>query len=230
MRPSQEKQRHSAVPVPARRTRPVHYRLTKTEAELQAEAQAKRAERIAVLQRDDDDYTDFLYSMLGTAVFFFLVQIVASVMIANYLGVAVSIKVWAKVLPYIELRGGLTEFIKVTTYSTAATVLLGTVRSMATLAFWRKNIQVVDGRATALLMSGLLLAYQYIRHLMNPPVIDTWIYAQTMAGVVAATVIYLGFRPTGHQSAPAESPARPTRVERALSPTQATEQGKRIPR
>ncbi len=143
--------------------------------------------------------------MLGTAIFFFVVQTLASIMIANFQGVTITIKLWNHLLPYIELRGDLNRFVFITTWSSATTVLLGSLRAMAALAFQRKNVQILDGRATALLMGGLLLAYQYIRHALNPPVIDTWIYAQTMAGVVAATVVYLGFRPTGHQSAPAES-------------------------
>ncbi len=230
MRSSQEKQRKSAAPVPARRTRPVQYRLTKSDAEIQAEARVKRAERVALLDRDEDDYSEFLYAVLGTAVFFFLVQTLSSVLIANYRGAVITIESWKHVLPYIQIAGSPASFIEVTTWSTAATVLLGSARTMHALAFQRKNLQVLDGRATALLMGGLLLAYEYLRHLIDPPVIDTWIYAQTMAGVVAATVIYLGFRPTGHQSAHAEQRARPTRDDRAISPTQATEQRKRLQR
>ncbi len=195
---------------------------------MHAEAQAQRAQRTAVLD-NEEDYTEFLYSMFGTAVFFFIVQTLASLVIANFVDMTITVKLWKFVLPYIELRGNLTDFVKITTWSSTATVLLGSLRAMAALVFLRKKVQVLDGQATALLMGGLLLAYQYIRHMLNPPVIDTWVYAQTMAGIVAATVIYLGFRPTGHQSAPAEPRTRPTRVERSIPPKQLSNEKSKQP-
>ena len=226
MRSSQEKQRTRAAPTPTRRTRPVHYRLTKSEAEVEAEARAIRNQRATSIRRDDDDYTPFLLSMLGTAIFFFVVQTLASILIANYQGATIEIDLWMHVAPYILMTVEPSSFVAITTWSSVTTVVLGTLRAMSALVFQRKNPQVIDGRSTALLMGGLLLVYQYVRHTFNPPLIDTWVYAQTMAGIVAATVIYLGFRPTVHQSAYAERSARSTPVERTASPTQTTEQRK----
>ncbi len=223
MRTSQEKQRQRTAPAPARRTRPVHYRLTKSEAEIAAEAGERRSQPPASAS-DEEDYSPFLYSMLGTAMFVFLVQTISSLIIANYFGASIGIELWFGLMPYIQLTVSPSSFISISTWASVATVLVATLRSMFALAFLRKSRQVLDGRAMGLVMGGLLLVYQYIRHLLNPPLIDTWVYAQTMAGVVAATVIYLGFRPTGHQSAHAERAARPTRVGRSTNPTQATEQ------
>lgn len=223
MRSSQEKQRGRIASTPARRTRPVHYRLTKTEAEIEAEVRARRVERSAALVYEDD-YSPFLLSVLGTAVFVFMIQAFSSLLIANYHGAEIRIDFWLGVFPFIKFYVTPASYLAITTWATVTTVVLITLRALAAVTFRRDNIQVLDGRATALLMAGLLLVYQYIRHLLSPPVVDTWIFAQAMAGVIAATVIYLGFRPTGNQSAPAERTTRPTRVERFSPSTQATEQ------
>ena len=178
---------------------------------------------------DGEDYSDFMAGVFGTAIVMFVAQVLSSVMIANWFGATIQLALAFGFVPFLQIEAGPSVFVDIATWSTVATVAVVSTRVMVVLAFRRSSPQMLDGRAMGLLMSGLLLFYQFLRHVMSDvPIVDTWVFAQAAAGVIAATVIYLGFRPDGAQSARAETPRRPTRVERSTPSTQATNPRKSI--
>ncbi len=204
--------------VPARRNRPVQYRLTRPEDE----SIRRPAEPPAPVDPTEEDYTEYLQGVFGIALVMFFTQAIGSIAIANYLGVTISLRAALYVLPYIEILATAGQIIDITTMSTAATAIVVVLRVLFGLVFRRTRPQTIDGRATGLLMVGVLVMLQYGRHVLAQPVIDTWVIAQVAAGVVAATVIYLGFRPGVPLSAHAVPRVRPTRIERSKPSTRAT--------
>lgn len=200
--------------VARRRAKPIEYRLHREEPVRSAASVRPTA---AEPEQTEDDYTPFMMSMLGTAVVMFAIQAIGAVIIANWIGAQVSLKVALYVLPYVEILASPTDFMRIATWSTVVTVIAVSLRSLTALAMRRGEIQVIDGRATGLLMAGVLLIMQLIRHRLGPPLIDTWIVGQSAASLIAATVIYLGFRPDDRSVAP-ERPTRRASSSRRETP------------
>ncbi len=204
--------------VPTRRARSVQYRLTRPDDE----STPRSTEIPESGELGEEDYTEFLQGVFGIALVMFFAQALGSIAIANYLGVTISLRAALYVFPYIEILATGGQIIDITTMSTALTATVVVLRVLFGLIFRRSQLQTIDGRATGLLMVGVLVILQYARHVLSHPVIDTWVLAQVTAGVIAATVIYLGFRPEVPPSAHAERRVRPTRIERSNPSTHAT--------
>lgn len=186
-----------------RRTdRPIQYRLPKPTVEPLAAEQAPTPEPGEV----EEDYTPLVRGVLRAASTLFLGQALGSLVIANWLGGSLQIRFFLKFIPYVTILAPRITFVRVVTWATVFAVVLTCAMVLLGLLRHRKEQQLLDGWSSGLLMSGLLVAFQYLRHLMDTPTIDGWIMAQTAAGVIAAMVIYLGFRPEPDRSDPIERP------------------------
>ncbi len=160
----------------------------------------------------EEDYTPMVRGVLRAATTLFLGQALGSLVIANWLGGSLQIRFFLKFIPYVTILAPRITFVRIVTWATVFAVVLTCAMVLLGLVRHRREQQLLDGWSAGLLMSGLLVGFQYIRHLMDTPTIDGWIMAQTAAGVIAATVIYLGFRPEPDRSD--ESGRKTTVVER----------------
>lgn len=158
----------------------------------------------------------------------FLSQSLSAILIANQLGAELQIKFHFKVLPYVAILAQRTTFVSIVTWSTAFAAIITCLIVLSGLVRHRDERKLLDGWSTGLFMAGLLVIFQYLRHLLDPPVIDGWILAQTAAGIVAATVIYLGFKPGGAPSASAEQSTALASARRSGSTTQPRNNNRKI--
>ena len=183
-----------------RSDRPMQYRLPKPEIKPLA------TETLPAAPPEDleEDYTPLVRGVLRAATTLFLGQALGSLIIANWLGGSLQIRFFLKFIPYVTILAPRITFVRIITWSTVLAVVVTCGMVLLGLVRHRKEQQLLDGWSSGLLMSGLLLGFQYIRHLMDNPTIDGWVTAQTAAGVIAATVIYLGFRPEPDRSGDTE--------------------------
>ncbi len=193
--------------------RPIQYRLPKPTVE------AIEKEKVAVVETIDEDYTPLVRGVLRAASTLFLGQALSAIFISNFRGAELQIKFLWKFLPNVAILTDRASFVKIVTWSTSFACVITCAAVLAGLVRHRKERQLLDGWAMGLLMSGLLLLFQYVRHVLHPPVIDGWILAQTTAGVIAATVVFLGFRPGAPISASAERSTDRTRPHRSGAST-----------
>lgn len=192
--------------------RPIQYRLPKPGAEpsLIAPAVAPKAEEPEELF---EDYTPMVRGVLRAATTLFLSQALSAILIANYLGGQLQIRFYFKLFPYVAILSSRDLFVSILTWSTTIAVSFTCIAILTGLARHRHEQKLLDGWATGLFMSGLLLVMQYVRHVLDPPAIDGWVLAQTAAGVVAATVIFLGFRPEVDRPTQSRHSAGPKTVQ-----------------
>lgn len=215
--PARPKDRLAGTPDPRsagtrrRSDRPMQYRLPKPTIEPVA------TETLPAPQPDEveEDYTPMVRGVLRAATTLFLGQALGSLVIANWLGGSLQIRFFLKFIPYVTILAPRITFVRVITWATVFAVVLTCAMVLIGLVRHRKEQQLLDGWSAGLLMSGLLVGFQYIRHLMDTPTIDGWIMAQTAAGVIAATVIYLGFRPEPDRSG--EPERETTATERRIA-------------
>lgn len=179
-----------------RSDRPMQYRLPKPTVEPLAAEALPAAEPEEV----EEDYTPLVRGVLRAATTLFLGQAIGSLVIANWLGGSLQIRFFLKFIPYVTILAPRITFVRIITWATVFAVVLTCAMVLIGLVRHRKEQQLLDGWSSGLLMSGLLVGFQYLRHLMDPPTIDGWVMAQTAAGVIAAAVIYLGFRPEPDRS------------------------------
>lgn len=174
--------------------RPIQYRLPKPTDE---PAPTSPIDVQSAQEPDElvEDYTPLVRGVLRAATTLFLSQALSAILIANYVGGQLQIRFYFKVVPYVAILASRDLFVAILTWSTTFAVTLTCLAVLSGLARHRDEQKLLDGWATGLFMSGLLLVMQYVRHVLDPPAIDGWILAQTAAGVVAASVIFLGFRP-----------------------------------
>lgn len=191
-----------------RSDRPIQYRLPKPTVEPLATEKLPTPESSEV----EEDYTPLVRGVLRAATTLFLGQALGSLVIANWLGGSLQIRFFLKFIPYVTILAPRITFVRVVTWATVFAVVLTCAMVLLGLVRHRKEQQLLDGWSSGLLMSGLLVGFQYLRHLMDTPTIDGWIMAQTAAGVIAAIVIYLGFRPEPDRSDLTERPVTERRT------------------
>lgn len=159
-----------------------------------------------------EDYTPLVRGVLRAATTLFLTQAFGAILIANYVGGQLQIRFHFKVVPYVAILASRDLFVSILTWSTTFAVTLTSLAVLIGLARLRNEQKLLDGWATGLFMCGLLLVMQYVRHVLDPPAIDGWILAQTAAGVVAVSVIFLGFRPEADMPAQRRRSDEPSMV------------------
>lgn len=165
---------------------PVHYRLTKTPEELAAEA---------ALEAHEEDYTPFVLAAANAALVLFLTLAISAMIVGHNLGAVVEVRFWWRAIPYIAFVAPRATFVDIISWSTAIAVGATCVSALVALRRLRHDRQKLYGWATGLFMAGLLVIFQFVRHLMTPPVVDSWISAQATAFIVVTALIFVGFKP-----------------------------------
>ncbi len=205
------------VPAPHDRTardesrQRVNYRLTKSPEQLAEEQQS-----------EEKDYSSFVLGAANAALLLFSTQALASMFVGDSLDATIQVEFQARVIPTLQFITDITTFVKIVTWSTAIAVLMTCVGVVVALIRRRDDEQRLYGWAMGLLMAGLLVVFHFIRHLMNPPVIDGWVLAQSTAFIIVTALIFIGFKPGARVPKPTDASAQALARQRARrSPTKA---------
>jgi hypothetical protein len=153
--------------------------------------EAIEKEKVAVVETIDEDYTPLVRGVLRAASTLFLGQALSAIFISNFRGAELQIKFLWKFLPNVAILTDRASFVKIVTWSTSFACVITCAAVLAGLVRHRKERQLLDGWAMGLLT----------------------------AGVIAATVVFLGFRPGAPISASAERSTDRTRPHRSGAST-----------
>ena len=142
---------------------------------------------------------------LQAALTLFGAQMAASILLANGSGTAVDIRFAGGVLPFLGIQTTPGDFVPLMSWS--ITLAVGVTVTAALWNLWRRRDtpSLVLGWASGLAMSLVLIGMHWVRHLINPPLVDLWILSQALAYVVAASVVFIAYRPRLPQDQATES-------------------------
>lgn len=171
-------------PKPASSRPPIQYRLPKPEDLGKAE------------KEEEVDYTPLVLAASHAALSLFVTQAISSVLLANYFDAVIEIRFVWSVVPYLSLavaKQG--DLVTIVSFSTALSVLAVSFGAIQSLIRHRTDLHSLYGWSSGLAMGSLLLAFQFLRHYLNPPVIDTQVLAQSAAFLASALVLFVGFKP-----------------------------------
>ncbi len=171
-------------PEPASSRPPIQYRLPKPE------------DLGKIEKEEEEDYTPLVLAASHAALSLFVTQAISSVLLANYFDAVIEIRFVWSVVPYLSLavaKQG--DLVAIVSYSTALSVLAVCFGTLQSLVRHRTDLHSLYGWSSGLAMGSLLLAFQFLRHYLNPPVIDTQVLAQAAAFLAAALVLFVGFKP-----------------------------------
>lgn len=132
---------------------------------------------------------------LQAALTLFGAQMAASVLLANGEGTAVDLRFAAGFIPFLGIQTTPGEFVPLISWSIALAVGLTTTAALWHLWRRRESPSLVLGWASGLAMSIILIGMQWVRHLIDPPLVDLWILSQALAYVVAVSVVFIAYRP-----------------------------------
>lgn len=142
---------------------------------------------------------------LQAALTLFGAQMAASILLANGNGTAVDIRLAGGVLPFLGIQTTPGGFVPLMSWSIALAV--GVTATGALWNLWRRpdDPSLVLGWASGLVMSIVLIGMHWVRHLINPPLVDLWILSQALAFVIAASIIFIAYRPRFPQDTSTEN-------------------------
>ena len=144
-------------------------------------------------------------------------QMGASILLANGNGTAVDLQFAGGVLPYLGIQTTPSGFVPLMSWSIALSVGVTVTAVMWNLLRRRDDPSLVLGWSSGLVMSLVLISLHWVRHLVNPPLVDLWILSQALAYVVAASLVFLAFRPRfAHESDDSTASNRPAINQPAL--------------
>ena len=132
---------------------------------------------------------------LQAALTLFGAQMAASILLANGNGTAVDVQLAGGVLPYLGIQTTPNGFVPLMSWSIALAVGVTVSATLWNLLRRRDEPSLVLGWSSGLVMSLVLISLHWVRHLINPPLVDLWILSQALAYVVAASLVFLAFRP-----------------------------------
>jgi hypothetical protein len=120
----------------------------------------------------------------------------ASILLANGQGTTVDVRFAAGVIPFLGIRTTPGDVVPLMSWSVAVAVGLTVTAALWNLWRRRDTPSLVLGWASALAMSAVLIGMHWVRHLIDPPLVDLWILSQAMAYVVAAACLFIAYRPS----------------------------------
>lgn len=123
-------------------------------------------------------------------------QTAASILLANGQGTAVDVRFAAGFVPFLGIRTAPDDVVPLMSWSVALAV--GFTVTAALWNLWRRRDtpSLVLGWASGLAMSTVLIGMYGVRHLIDPPLVNLWILGQALAYVVAASCLFIAYRPT----------------------------------
>ncbi len=174
---------------------PIQYRLPKPE------------DLGKVEENPEEDYAPLVLAASHAALVLFATQALSSLLLANYVNAVIEIRFIWNIVPYLAIavfnEGDLLAIIS---YSSAISVAAVSIGAIHALVRCRNDLLRLRGWGMGLPMGGLLLAFQYLRHRLNPPLVDGWVLAQSAAALVAVTVVFIGFKPMAEMVSPTDLP------------------------
>jgi hypothetical protein len=123
-------------------------------------------------------------------------QTAASILLANGQGTAVDVHFAGGLIPFLGIRTAPADVVPLMSWSVALAVGLTVTAALWNLWRRRDNPSLVLGWASGLAMSTVLIAMHWVRHLMDPPLVNLWVLSQAFAYVVAASCLFIAFRPS----------------------------------
>lgn len=153
---------------------------------------------------------------LQAALTLFGAQTAASILLANGNGTVVDVRFAAGIVPFLGIQTTPGDFVPLMSWSVALAV--GFTVTAALWHLWRRRDapSLVLGWASGLAMSVVLIGMHWVRHLINPPLVDLWILSQALAYTVAASLVFLAYRPR------LDRPAQPALPRATTSPAALT--------
>ena len=139
---------------------------------------------------------------LQAALTLFGTQMAASILLANGNGTTVDVRLAGGLLPYLGIQSTPTEFVPLMSWSIAVAVGVTVTAALWNLLRRRDDPSLVLGWGSGLAMSFVLLGMHWVRHLLNPPLVDLWILGQALASVAAASCLFIVYRPRLEAPAP----------------------------
>jgi len=132
---------------------------------------------------------------LQAAFTLFGTQMAASILLANGNGTTVDIRMAGGLLPYLGIQSTPNEFVPLMSWSIALAVGITVTAALWNLLRRREDPSLVLGWGSGLAMSLVLIGMHWFRHLLNPPLVDLWILGQALAYTVAASCLFIAYRP-----------------------------------
>lgn len=127
----------------------------------------------------------------------FVSQAATSVLIANATTSTVKLSFAAGFIPHVAVNATPSNLMTLNTWPPTVAVVATCTGVLWNLWRRRDTPMFVLGWGAGLLMALNLLVIQFVRHLVEPPMLSPWMFAQAVAFVVAAGLIFLAYRPTG---------------------------------
>lgn len=184
----------------------VNFRLSKTPEEIERE----------LLADQEEDWTPFVLGAANAALLLFGVQALAAVIVGHNLGAVVEIRFWNRFLPYIAFVTDRPTFVGLVTWSTAiatAAVCIGLLVALVRNRETRVEQLRLLGWSAGLFMAGALVIFQFVRHLIDPPVIDGWVSAQATAFIIVTALIFVAFKPAAALPEPLDAKAHEAQLK-----------------
>ena len=141
------------------------------------------------------DPRQLVLGALQAALTLFGAQTAASILLANGSGTVVDVRFAAGIIPFLGIQSTPVEFVPLMSWSVA--VAVGFTVTAALWHLWRRRDapSLVLGWASGLAMSIVLIGMHWVRHLVNPPLVDLWILSQALAYAIAGSLVFLAYRP-----------------------------------
>ncbi len=142
------------------------------------------------------DPRQLVWGALQASLTLFGAQTGASILVANGQGTAVDVRFAGGIIPFLGLRTTPGDAVPLLSRSVGLAVGLTVTAALWNLWRRRDSPSLVLGWASGLAMSAVLIGMHWIRHLLDPPLVDLWILSQALAYVVAAACLFVAYRPS----------------------------------
>lgn len=142
------------------------------------------------------DPRQLVMGALQASLTLFGAQTAASILLANSQGTAVDVRFAGGFIPFLGVRTTPGDVVPLVSWSVALAVGLTVTAALWNLWRRRDTPSLVLGWASALAMSIVLIGMHWVRHLIDPPLVDLWILSQALAYVVAASCLFIAYRPS----------------------------------
>jgi hypothetical protein len=131
------------------------------------------------------DYGNLVAASAGTALLAVAVKLSAVVTIANLQGASLRPRVALGWLPYFEVLADRAAFTQIATLSTAAMAAVAALRLLPAALRGGADPDLVSGRIVGVAVAAETLGLEYVRHLVDGPLL-AWPAAAIVLGMLAA--------------------------------------------
>lgn len=143
------------------------------------------------------DYWPLVHRALRVSIFVFVVKVFASIALTWHWGGAIEVRFLYGVIPYFAIRATRPVFVDVITWSGVAMTVAALLPLLVTLVLIRGRARrhALIGGFVGVPIAALTLLLEWVRHLLDPPVLTTSLTAQAASALAAGAVLFVGFLP-----------------------------------